>query len=135
MADVISYFTQLPDVNGYTTIMRTQAPTAAGVATFDYGVVPQGTQLIAAFATDAAFAAAPAVPANTQPRINGTLIGFGRSDVNAPVLGDDWAPYTFTIGQQGILTIDFDGGAAPAWGAVANINLYVYIYIPQIPCP
>lgn len=135
MADVISYFTQLPDINGYTTIMRSQAPSAAGVATFDYGVIPQGTQLIAAFATDAAFVAAPAVPANTQPRINGTLIGFGRSDVNAPILGDDWAPYTFTVGQQGILTIDFNGGVA--WGVVAVplINLYVYIYIPQIPCP
>ena len=133
MADVIQYFSQLPDVNGYTTIMRT-VTLVAGVGTFDYGVVPQGTQLIATFARDSGPppAAAPGIPALTNPRINGTLIGFGRSDVAAPVLGDDWAPYTFTVGQQGILTIDFNGGAP--WGVLA-IELYLYIYIPQVPCP
>jgi hypothetical protein len=131
MADVIQYFSQLPDVNGYTTIRRTTT-LAAGVGTFDYGVVPKGTQLVAVFASDNAFAAAPVIPANTNPRLNGTLLGFGRSDVAAPALGDDWAPYTFTCGEQGILTIDFDGGAA--WGVLVT-NLYLYIYIPQVPCP
>jgi hypothetical protein len=131
VANVIQYFTQLPDTNGYTTIMRT-VTLAAGLGTFDYGVVPQGTQLVAAFASDQPGTASPVVPANTNPRLNGTLIGFGRSDVAAPVLGDDWAPYTFTCQQQGILTIDFDGGAA--WGVVQT-NLYLYVYIPQQPCP
>jgi len=134
MADVIQYFTQLPDVNGYTTISRDALPSALGVTTFDFGVVPQGTQLIAAFAADSTLAASPVTIANCQPRINGTLIGFGRSDVNAPVLGDDWAPFTFTVGQQGILTIDFNGGAG--WAiAPNNCRLYLYIYIPQVPCP
>ena len=64
MADVIQYFTQLPDVNGYTTISRDSLPSALGVTTFDFGVVPQGTQLIAAFAADATLAASPVTIAN-----------------------------------------------------------------------
>lgn len=135
MANVIQYFSQLPNVNGYTTISRTVTLDANGVGTFDYGVVPQGTQLIAVFARDNTFAATPATPVDTNPRINGTLIGFGRSDVAAPALGDDWAPYSFTVGQQGILTVDFNGGAVVGTWPGLVVVLYLYVYIPQIPCP
>lgn len=132
MADVIQYFTQLPDTNGYTTIVRRVTLTGLGLGTFNYGTVPDGTQMVAVFATDIAGAGAPIIPGRTEPRLNGTLIGYGRSDVAAPALMYDWAPYTFTCGQQGILTVDFDGTAA--WAGL-QIDLFLYVYIPQIPCP
>jgi hypothetical protein len=129
---VIGYFANLPMQNGYTTIKRT-VTLAAGIGTVDYGNVPEGTQLVAIFINDPTFTlVTPNAACDTIPRLNGTSMGFGRSDVAAPGVIYDWAPYTFTAGQQGILTVDLDGGAV--WGAT-QVDVYLYVYIPQIPCP
>lgn len=133
MASVINYFAQLPVQDGYTTIKRTVAIGAGGTGTFDYGVVPAGTQLVAVYASDVNGGAAAPSPADTTPFINGTTMGFGRSDVAAPAPMYDWAPYTFSASQQGILTINLDGLAA-TWGGL-TVDLYLYVFIPQIPCP
>jgi len=129
MASVINYFAQLPIQDGYTTIKRS-AVLAAGAATFDFGNIPAGTQLVAVFASDQAGGAIIASPMDTVPFLNGTTMGYGRSDVAAPAPMYDWAPYTFTASQQGILTVQ----VTSAWAAI-TVDLYLYVFIPQIPCP
>lgn len=131
MPSVINYFAQLPIQDGYTTIKRTVTTDVAGNGTFDYGNIPAGTQLVACLIHQTAGGALTSAIADTVPFLNGTTMGYGRSDVAAAAIVDDWAPYTFTASQQGILTINMSGLSA----AADTFDLYLYIFIPQIPCP
>ena len=131
MPSVINYFAQLPIQDGYTTIKRSVTTDALGNGTFDYGNIPAGTQLVACLIHQTSAGALTSAVADTVPFLNGTTMGYGRSDVAAAAIVDDWAPYTFTASQQGILTINMSGLAA----AVETFDFYLYVFIPQIPCP